>query len=195
MTVDASVFWHDVAHPWFRGARPTALVRESPVMNNMTPDERKPADQAETLDLINAEVTASLTQQADASAKLETKALTLVGYVGVLSAFLATRNAQPLAAAGAYAAYAIVAGLNITVFMSAPELRMAASPKALFNNYSERNKTDTLKALVAARVKAFDDNQEPLQTKAVLAQISLFFLVAGVALMAVAIVAASLNAS
>jgi hypothetical protein len=164
-------------------------------MNNMTPNAPKPADQAETLDLVNAEVTASLAQQADASAKLETKALTLVGYVGVLSAFLATRQAQPYVAGAAYIAYAIAAVLDIKVFMSGPELRMAASPRDLFKDYLERNKSDTLKVLVAARVKAFDDNQKRLQRKAMLAQMSLIFLVGGVLLMAGAIFDASLNAS
>lgn len=179
----------------FGGGRPTVQVRESPAMNHMTPNERDPADQAETLDLINAEVTASLTQQADASAKLETKALTLVGYVGVLSAFLATRNAQPVAAGCAYLAYAIAAGLDIAAFMLGPELRLAASPGKLFDGFLQRSKIETLEALVTTRVKAFDYNQIKLERKARFAQISLIFLVGGVLLMAVAIIEGSLNAS
>ena len=164
-------------------------------MSDMTPDDQKLKGQAETLDLINEEVTASLTQQADESAKLETKALTLVGYIGVLSAFLATRQAETGVAFAAYSAYATAAVLDITVFMSGPGLRMAATPRDLYANYSEQNRVTTLKALTAARVQAFEVNREKLLRKARLAQISVIFLVVGVGLMALAIAFGSLSNS
>jgi hypothetical protein len=59
----------------------------------------------------------------------------------------------------------------------------------------QRSKIETLEALVATRVKAFDYNQIKLERKARFAQISLIFLVGGVLLMAVAIIEGSLNAS
>jgi len=163
-------------------------------MSDMTPGDQE-QDQADTLELINAEVTASLTQQADESAKLETKAITLVGYIGVLSAFLATRQASPDLAAGAYTAYAIAALLNITVFMWGPGLRMAATPRTLYDNYSNQSKVKTLAALTAVRVKAFETNREKLLRKARFAQIGVFFLVVGVLLMAASIAYGNLASS
>jgi len=98
-------------------------------MSEITPEERKLEDRLETLDLINTEVTATLTQLAEGSAKLETKAMTLVGYAGALSAFLATRHPQPALAALAYLAYAVAAGFGIMAFMAGPGLRMVGAPE------------------------------------------------------------------
>lgn len=164
-------------------------------MSDMTPHDRQLEDQAETLDLINTEVTASLTQQADESAKLDTKALTLVGYIGVLSAFLSTRQAETGIAFAAYTAYATAAILDITVFMLSPGLRMAATPKDLYDDYSNKSRVRTLAALTKARVAAFEENREKLLRKAKFAQFSVIFLVAGVALMAISIALGSLNSS
>jgi hypothetical protein len=157
-------------------------------MNDMTADEGQRGDHAETLSLINTEVTAYLTQQADGSAKLETKAVTLVGYAGALSAFLATRHAQSVLAALAYIAYAIAAGLGIVAFMWGPELRMVAAPRALFTDYWEQSKGRTLAALAATRVKAFEANGPKLLRKARYTQLSLIFLVIGVPLMGASII-------
>lgn len=142
----------------------------------------------ETLALINSEVAAILAQQADDSAKIETKAVVLVGYAGALSAFLATRHSQPLLAIFAYIAYAITAGLGITAFMAAPRLRSSLAPRTLFANYADRTYGETLAALAATRVKIFESNGPGLQTKARIAQMSLAALVLGVPLMVAAII-------
>jgi hypothetical protein len=65
--------------------------------------------QAETLELINGEITGRLARQADSSAKIDTKAVTLAGYAVAAASFLATQHAQALLAALAYAAFAVAA--------------------------------------------------------------------------------------
>jgi len=86
-------------------------------MGDIAEDEPLAGVRAETLELINTEVTANLAQQADESARLEAKALVLVGYAGALSAFLATRVVQTVLATVAYAAYGLAASSGIVVFM------------------------------------------------------------------------------
>jgi uncharacterized membrane protein YccC len=124
-------------------------------MSDMPSDEQLLAGQAETLDLINTEVTASLAQQADVSARYESKALALVGYAGALSAFLATRHAQPVLATLAYVAYGLAASFGIVVFVVASGLTSLAAPRELFNNYVRRSKARTLAALGATRVRVY----------------------------------------
>ncbi len=156
-------------------------------MRDKTLDDRKLKDQAETLDLINSELIASLTHQADESAKLDTKAVTLVGYIGVLAAFLATRKAEVSLAAFAYSFYAIAAALDITVFMMGSGLRMAATPKDLYDIDLRQSRVATLQALTKERIKAFEANREKLLRKVRFAQASVIFLVLGVLFMAASI--------
>src|SRR5260370_9814981 len=80
---------------------------QSRTMREVTPKEPEP--QAETLDLINSEISASLARQSDSGKNIDTEAVVLVGYAVAAAAFLATRHAQPLLAALAYIAYAAAA--------------------------------------------------------------------------------------
>lgn len=80
-------------------------------MSQMTPEQLE--NLAPALELINSEITASMARQADASQRLDTKAVLLVGYAGAAASFLATRHAQPVLAALAYAAYGACAGAGI----------------------------------------------------------------------------------
>src|SRR5258708_10562218 len=77
---------------------------QSRTMSEVTPKEPEP--QAETLDLINSEISASLARQSDSGKNIDTKAVVLVGYAVAAAAFLATRHAQPVLAPLAYIAYA-----------------------------------------------------------------------------------------
>src|SRR5258708_21373026 len=77
---------------------------QSRTMSEVTPKEPEP--QAETLDLINSEISASLARQSDSGKNIDTKAVVLVGYAVASAAFLATRHAQPVLAALAYIPYA-----------------------------------------------------------------------------------------
>ena len=55
-------------------------------MSEVTPKEPEP--QAETLDLINSEISASLARQSDSGKNIDTKAVVLVGYAVAAAAFL-----------------------------------------------------------------------------------------------------------
>lgn len=68
------------------------------------------------LELINAELTARLDRQADSTAKIDTKAVALAGYVVVAASFLATQHPQPVLAGLAYAAYVVTSGLSVFAY-------------------------------------------------------------------------------
>src|SRR5260370_24086717 len=84
---------------------------QSRTMSEVTPKEPEP--QAETLDLINSEISASLARQSDSGKNIDTKAVVLVGYAVAAAAFLATRHAQPVLAALAYIAYAAAGSFRV----------------------------------------------------------------------------------
>ena len=84
---------------------------DNPGMSEISPEQLQ--EHAETVDLVNTEVAASLTRQYDAGASIDTKAAILVGYTAAASSFLATRQAQPVLAGLAYAAYGLAAGFGL----------------------------------------------------------------------------------
>jgi multidrug transporter EmrE-like cation transporter len=121
----------------------------------MTPQQLE--ERAPTLELINAEITASIARQASSGRNLDTKAVLLIGYAGAAASFLATRHVQPVLAALAYAAYAAAASTGIwaaavRVYQDVPE------PRRLFTEYLARSRAETLAALAASRVDAFESN-------------------------------------
>lgn len=144
-------------------------------------------NQAETLELINAELTARLDRQADASAKIDTKAIVLAGYVAVAASFLATQHPQPVLAGLSYAAYVITFGLNVFVY-AVGAYSDVPDPRRLFNNYASKTKPQVLAALAATRVQAFDDNAGKSRRRALLWRVSLASLGVGVTLMVLSVV-------
>jgi len=151
----------------------------------MTPDELE--QQAETLDLINAELTARLNRQADSDAKIDTKTVTLIGYAVVAASFLATRHPQAILASLSYGFYAVAVLLCLRAYALARH-RDVPAPRALFNRYAAQSKSVTLAALAAQRVKAFEANARQHERKSWLWRASLVSLVLGVTLMIVSIV-------
>lgn len=151
----------------------------------MTPDELE--GHAETLELVNAELTARLNRQADSSAKIDTKAIVLAGYVVAAVSFLATQHPQPVLAGMAYAAYLITFGLDVFAYAVGPA-RDVPDPRRLLNSYAVRTKSQVLGALAAERVKAFEANAHRHKRKARLWQVSLASLAVGVTLMVVSVV-------
>jgi hypothetical protein len=83
-------------------------------MNEAAPDQLE--RHAETLELINTEVTASLARQFSSAQSIDTKAITVVGYAGAAAAFLATRHAEAILAAFAYVAYGLSAVFGMWAF-------------------------------------------------------------------------------
>src|SRR5258708_33807702 len=153
----------------------------------MDPD--KVEAQVETLELIHAEVTASLAQQSDSGAKIDTKAVVLVGYAGAAATFLATRHGQtqPVLADLAYAAYAVAAGCGIGVF-AVTFSTIVPDPRSLFEGYSERSKAATLAGLAATRVLAFESNDSIHKQKARRWWTSLVALALGMTLMLASVI-------
>ena len=153
-------------------------------MSQMTPEQLE--NQAAALELINSEITASLARQAGSGQRLDTKAVLLAGYAGAASSFLATRHAQPVLAALAYAAYAACAAAGI--WASAVRLYQdVPKPRRLFTDYLPKSRAQILAALAATRVEAFEDNAPKHARKAVRWWISLGSLVAGMTLMVFAL--------
>jgi hypothetical protein len=156
-------------------------------MSEVTPNELD--SQAETLDLINTEISASLARQSGSGTSIDTKAVVLVGYAGAAAAFLATRHAQPVLADLAYIAYAAAASFGIwaaavRLYQDVPD------PRWLFNRYLARSKADVLAALAATRVEVFESNASKHQRKATRWWISLACLAAGMTLMLFSITSA-----
>jgi hypothetical protein len=140
----------------------------------------------ETLELINAEITAALGRASDASSRIDNKAVVLVGYAAAAASFLATRHPQPLLAALAYTAYAAAAALGtwayaVQTYTDVPE------PLALFNVYWNKPPADTLAALAATRAQAFHANTRPRKRKKQRWWASLASLAAGTILMILAL--------
>jgi hypothetical protein len=137
---------------------------------------------ADTLDLINTEVTARLARQSDAGSQIDNKAVVLVGYAGAAALFLATRRFQPVLGGIAFAAYAAASGLGIWVY-AVGTYQDVPDPRPLFNKYAIRPKLDALRALAAARVEVFESNVPKHQRKVLRWRVSLAALMLGVILM------------
>jgi multidrug transporter EmrE-like cation transporter len=149
-------------------------------MSQMTPEQLE--NHVNALELLNSEITASLERQAGSSQRLDTKAVLLVGYAGAAASFLATRRAQPVLAGFAYATFAVCAAIGIwayavRIYQDVPD------PRRLFTEYLPRTKAQTLAALAATRVQAFEDNAPKQRQKALRWWISLASLAIGMTLM------------
>jgi hypothetical protein len=145
--------------------------------------------QAETLELINNEVTATLATQFNSAAKIDTKAAVLVGYAGAAASFLATRHAQPVVAALAYVAFGAAASFGIWAY-AVSFYGDVPKPRTLFTRYRARAKAEVLVALAATRVKVIESNVSKLDQKVKRWWISLGTLAAGMVLMVSAIASA-----
>src|SRR5260221_14622151 len=117
---------------------------QSRTMSEVTPKEPEP--QAETLDLINSEISASLARQSDSGKNIDTKAVVLVGYAVAAAAFLATRHAQPVLAALAYIAYAAAGSFGVWAY-ALPLYQDGPGPRKLFHGDLERPGGEALAAL------------------------------------------------
>jgi len=149
----------------------------------MTPDEVE--RQAETLALINSELASRLDRQADSLAKIDNKAVVVIGYALAATTFLATRHAQPALTALAYALFAVAIGFGIMVI--AVRNYQDIEPRPLFVGYAPRSMAATLAAVAAKRVKHFEFNRGRLNKKAWQWWTSLIALVVGTTLMVAAI--------
>jgi hypothetical protein len=143
----------------------------------------------DTLELINAEVTASLARLSDSGNSIDTKAAILVGYAAVAASFLATRHAQPVLTALAYAAYGLTVGLGIWAY-AVRLYQDVPDPRQLFNSYYARPKTQVLAVLAATRVDAYESNARKHASKARRWWMCVLSLLVGVILMLFALTSA-----
>lgn len=149
----------------------------------MTPEELE--RQAETLAVINNELVGRLDRQSDSLAKVDNKAVLVVGYALAAASFLATRHAQPVLAILAFAAYAAAVCFGIAAI--AVRTYQDIEPRQLFNGYTDRTRAATLAAVAAKRVKHFEFNRGRLNTKAWQWWVSLASLLLGTMLMVAAL--------
>jgi hypothetical protein len=138
--------------------------------------------QADTIELINTELSDRLVRQSAAGAQIDTKAVVLVGYVVAASSFLATQPSKPALTWLALAAYAVSAAFGIWAY-AVGTYQDVPEPRHLLNEYATRTKTSALAALAATRVEVFESNAPKHERKAARWQISLAALMAGALLM------------
>jgi hypothetical protein len=119
--------------------------------------------QVDTLELINTELAARLDRLSDGAAKVDNKAVVLVGYVGAAAAFLATRKPEFVLAALAYAAFAVAAGFGIWIF--AATLYKDTPDPPFFASKFDESKANVLARLIITRVDVHEANHKKQTSK------------------------------
>ncbi|WP_406452712.1 hypothetical protein OH768_11550 [Streptomyces sp. NBC_01622] len=152
----------------------------------MTTTPADPQGQDATLELLNSELASRLTRQSDSLAKIDTKAIFLIGFAATAAQFLATHKHQPVLTYVAFAAYALALAAGMQTFRVADHRDLEARP--LLDAHAGLLKGQALAALAAARVVIFERNQERERQKAKLWGISLWSLVVGLVLSTAALV-------
>ena len=150
----------------------------------MTPQELE--DQEQTLELINSELAARLARQSESGAKVDTKAVFLVGFAATAAQFLASRSFEPFTGAAAFTAYAAAIGFGISVFKLAEYEDI--KPRDVLDTYARSTKGATLGALAGTRVGMFEKNDALHQRKARRWTVTLAAVAAGICLSTVSLV-------
>ncbi|MEU0952521.1 hypothetical protein ABZ353_09200 [Streptomyces niveus] len=150
----------------------------------MTPQELE--DQEQILELINSELTARLARQSESGAKVDTKAVFLVGFAATAAQFLASRAFEPFTGAAALAAYAVAIGVGISIFNLAEYEDI--KPREVLDTYARSTKGATLGALAGTRVGMFEKNDALHQRKTRRWTVTLAAVAAGISLSTVSLV-------
>jgi hypothetical protein len=149
----------------------------------MTPAELEA--QESTLELLNNEAAARLARQSDSLAKIDTKAIFLIGFAATAAQFLATHKHHDVLAYGAFAAYAVALLAGVQTFRVAEYKDLP--PRPLVVNYVRLPKSRALIRLASSRVSLFEENQRRHEQKARYWTASLWSLVVGLGLSTVAL--------
>lgn len=145
-------------------------------------------EQAETLDLINVEISERLARQVAQGTRVDTKAALLGGVVATATQFLATRRGpDPCFAALAYISYA-AAFLAAVGAYAVARYGDVPDPRGLVRECAHRTKAETLAHLVATRVRVYEANSKKHRRKVVFWWVSVATLVSGLAFSAAAII-------
>ncbi|WP_405462949.1 hypothetical protein OG783_33315 [Streptomyces jietaisiensis] len=150
----------------------------------MTPQELQ--QQEQTLELINSELAARLARQAESGAKVDTKAIFLVGFAATAAQFLATRNFEPFTGTAAFTAYAVAIGFGIAVFNLAAYEDL--KPRETLDTYARASKGAVLGALAGTRVGFFEKNNHLHERKTKRWTVALAAVAAGICLSTVSLV-------
>ncbi|MGW7109304.1 hypothetical protein ACWGHU_24415 [Streptomyces xanthophaeus] len=149
----------------------------------MTPAELDA--QKDTLELLNNEAAARLTRQSDSLAKIDTKAVFLIGFAATAAQFLATHKHHDILAYCAFAAYAV------TLLTGVETIRVAEhkdlEPRPMLAAHVRSPKGQALAALAASRASIFEENKRRHEQKARYWVVSLWSLVLGLGLSTVAL--------
>jgi hypothetical protein len=149
----------------------------------MTPAELEA--QKDTLELLNNEVASRLTRQSDSLAKIDTKAVFLIGFAATAAQFLATHKHHDVLAYCAFFTYAV------TLLTGVQTIRVAEhkdlEPRVMLADNVRSPKSQALAALAATRASIFEKNQRRHELKARYWAVSLWSLVVGLGLSTVAL--------
>ncbi|MFC4612550.1 hypothetical protein ACFO9E_33100 [Streptomyces maoxianensis] len=150
----------------------------------MTPAELE--DQEPTLELLNSELASRLVRQSDSLAKIDTKAVFLIGFAATAAQFLATHEHQSVLAYLALTAYAIALAAGVETFRVADHKDL--EPRPTLDSHARSPKGRVLIELAATRVSIFEENQQRHQRKAKCWTVSLWSLTVGLVLSTAALV-------
>lgn len=125
----------------------------------------EPAPTPDTLRLLNEEVSARAGRLDANTARLDTKATTLLGFILAACTFLATQPISGWWKVPAYAAFIASATLGFQS-MRPRTFKDAPQPDSLLQFLTQRPETDALTLILKAKVQAFKDNQATHQRKA-----------------------------
>ncbi|MGA5291673.1 hypothetical protein [Streptomyces pseudogriseolus] len=149
----------------------------------MTPAELEA--QKDTLEFLNDEAASRLTRQSDSLAKIDTKAVFLIGFAATAAQFLATHKHHDVLAYIAFAAYAV------TLLAGVQTIRVAEhkdlEPRPMLVAYARSPKSQVLAELAASRATIFEKNKRRHELKARYWAVSLWSLVVGLGLSTVAL--------
>lgn len=149
----------------------------------MTPGELEA--QKDTLELLNNEVASRLTRQSESLAKIDTKAVFLIGFAATAVQFLATHRHHDILACCAFAAYAISLLAGVQTFRVSEYKDL--EPRHLVVSYARLPKGLALIRLASSRASLFEENQRRHQKKARCWLVSLGSLIVGLGLSTVAL--------
>ncbi|APS18548.1 hypothetical protein TK78_05975 [Streptomyces sp. Tue 6075] len=150
----------------------------------MTPQELR--ERESNLELINGEIASRMARQSEAGAKVDTKAVFVVGFAATAAQFLAARSFEPYTGTAAFVAYAVAIGTGISIFNLARYEDL--DPRAILDDHGRDEKSATLVALASTRVTMFETNSEVHQRKTHRWTVSLVAVVVGICLSTVSIV-------
>jgi soluble lytic murein transglycosylase-like protein len=149
----------------------------------MTPAELEA--QEPTLELLNNEVASRLSRQSDSLAKIDTKAVFLIGFAATAAQFLATHRHHDVLAYCAFAAYAVTLLTGVRTIRVAEHKDL--EPRPMIAAHVALPKSHALAALTASRASIFEKNEERHEKKARYWAGSLWSLVLGLGLSTVSL--------